>query len=73
MVAARALVHSQVSSALAESAVRMKRQADGRRRETSLLVNDKAWLATQNLPLRLGTRKLAAKWTGPFRLVEQVG
>ena len=50
----------------------MKAQADGRRRETQLLVGDKVWLSTTNLPLRHGTKKLAAKWTGPYELVGQV-
>ena len=47
-------------------------RADGHRRDTNLLVGDKCWLATQNLPLRHGTRKLSSKWTGPFLLTEQV-
>jgi hypothetical protein len=30
------------------------------------------WLSTKNLPLRLGTRKLASLWTGPFKVAEEV-
>ena len=50
----------------------MKKSADSHRRPTSLLVGDRAWLATTHLPLKHGTRKLSAKWTGPFPIVEQV-
>ncbi len=50
----------------------MKRQADGRRRASSFLVGDKVWLSTQNLPLKHGSRKLASRWTGPFRITAEV-
>jgi hypothetical protein len=30
-------------------------------------------LATKNLPLKLGTRKLASIWAGPFSVVSAVG
>ena len=36
-------------------------------------VGDSAWLSTLHLPLRSGTRKLAAKWAGPFPVVAQIG
>ncbi len=71
-MSARAKVHSQVAQSLEESAARMKRQADGHRRDTSLLVGQKVWLATGNLPLKHGARKLAARWAGPYLLTEQV-
>jgi hypothetical protein len=32
----------------------------------------KAWLSTQHLPLRLGARKLASKWAGPYPIVKKV-
>ncbi len=50
----------------------MKSQADGHRRDTTLLVGQKVWVATGNLPLKHGARKLAARWVGPYDLVEQV-
>ncbi len=50
----------------------MKCQADGNRRDTSLIVWQKVWVATGNLPLKHGARKLAARWVGPYDLVEQV-
>jgi len=28
-----------------------------------------AWLSTKNLPLRAGTRKLAALFAGPFKVI----
>ncbi len=71
-MSARARIHSQVATALADSATRMKKSADSHRRPHSLLVGDRVWLATTHLPLKHGSRKLSAKWTGPFRLVEQV-
>ncbi len=37
-----------------------------------LAVGEKVWLSTRNLPLRVGTRKLAEKWTGPFSIIGQV-
>ncbi len=58
--------------ALEVSAARMKKQADGHRRAAPFLVGDKVWLSTSHLPLKIGSKKLAAKWTGPFRLVEEV-
>ncbi len=50
----------------------MKLQADGHRRETSLSVGQRVWLATNHLPLKVGTRKLAAKWAGPFTIIQQI-
>ncbi len=50
----------------------MKLQADGHRRETTLAVGQRVWLATSHLPLKVGTRKLAAKWAGPFRITAQI-
>ena len=31
------------------------------------------WLSSAHLPLRDGARKLAVRWTGPFRVTELVG
>lgn len=50
----------------------MKTQADVHRRTSDFAVGQKAWLSTKNLPLRVGTRKLAEKWTGPFMLQKQI-
>ncbi len=50
----------------------MKLQADGHRRETTLAVGQRVWLATHHLPLKVGTRKLAAKWAGPFTITAQI-
>lgn len=44
----------------------MTRVANRARRDYSHTVGDSVWLATKNLPLRLGTRKLAPIWAGPF-------
>ena len=43
------------------------------RRDIHFEVGEKVWLATKHLPLRLGTRKLAAIWTGPYTILERVG
>ena len=47
--------------------------ANRARRDMQHEVGDKVWLATKNLPLRLSTRKLAAFWAGPFRVLYCVG
>lgn len=51
----------------------MTRVANVSRRDSSHAVDDKVWLSTKNLPLKLGTRKLAAIWAGPFRVLDQIG
>ena len=51
----------------------MARVANLSRREGSHAVDDKVWLSTKNLPLKLGTRKLAAIWAGPFVIRSTVG
>ena len=51
---------------------RMKRRADDRRRPAELAVGMDVWLSTSHLPLMEGTRKLASKWTGPFKIEAQV-
>ena len=50
----------------------MQRMANSARRDIEFSVNDLAWLSTRNLPLRAGTRKLAALFAGPFRIVKVV-
>ena len=51
----------------------MTRQANRVRHDGAHSVGERVWLATKNLPLRLGTRKLAAIWAGPFAVLGQVG
>ena len=51
----------------------MARVANRARRDMSHEVGEMVWLATKNLPLRTGTRKLAAIWAGPYEVVECVG
>jgi hypothetical protein len=46
----------------------MQRMANRARRDLEFSVDDMAWLSTKNLPLRSGTRKLAALFAGPFRV-----
>jgi hypothetical protein len=44
----------------------MKARADDRRSAVEFSVGDRVWLSTANLPVKEGSRKLAAKWCGPF-------
>ena len=39
----------------------------------NMRLETKFGLQQKNLPLRLGTRKLAAIWAGPFRVLSCVG
>ena len=50
----------------------MQRMANRARRDIEFSVDDLAWLSTRNLPLRAGTRKLAALFAGPFGVVKIV-
>ena len=50
----------------------MTRVANRVRRDSAHALGEIFWLATKNLPLRLGTRRLAAIWAGPFSIVSQV-
>lgn len=43
--------------------------ANRARRDMSHEVGEMVWLATKNLPLKTGTRKLAAIWAGPFEVI----
>jgi hypothetical protein len=72
-VSARSSLQLQVQSSLAEAQERMARVANLSRRDGSHAVDDKVWLSTKNLPLKLGTRKLAAIWAGPFRVIDKIG
>jgi hypothetical protein len=48
----------------------MTQVANVSRRDSSHAIDDKVWLSTKNLPLKVGTRKLAAIWAGPFRVLD---
>ena len=47
--------------------------ANRARRDLHHDVGDSVWLATKHLPLKTGTRKLAAIWAGPFEILEKIG
>ena len=56
---------------MGRAARNMTVQANKRRRADDVAVGSKAWLSTEHLKLAPGlTRKLAAKWAGPFPVVE---
>ena len=60
-----------VCGAMSRAAKSMTVQANKRRRAVDVSVGSKAWLSTEHLKLAPGlTRKLAAKWAGPFPVVE---
>ena len=60
-----------VRDAMNRAAHRMTVQARKRRRAVDVSVGTKAWLSTEYLKLAPGlTQKLAAKWAGPFPVVE---
>jgi hypothetical protein len=46
--------------------------ANQSRREMTFTVGDRAWLSTRHLPIRLGARKLAAKWAGPYEVTAKI-
>ena len=62
-----------MKTSLQEAQECMTRVENRARRDMSHEVGDRVWLATKNLPLYLGTRKLAAIWAGPFRVLSCVG
>ena len=63
-----------VRSAVARATEAMSVQANKRRREVELTVGLFAWLSTEHLWLVPGlTRKLAAKWAGPYHVAASVG
>ena len=60
-----------VHDAMNRAADSMTVQANKRRRAVDVFVGSKAWLSTEHLKLAPGLiRKLAAKWAGPFPVVE---
>lgn len=46
--------------------------ANPSRRDVAFAVGDRVYLSTQHLPLRVGARKLAAKWAGPYPVEERI-
>ena len=60
-----------VHDAMNRAAHNMTDQANKCRCAVDISVGSKAWLSTEHLKLAPGlTRKLAAKWAGPFPVVE---
>ena len=60
-----------VRDAMNCAACNMAIQANKRRHDVDISVGSKAWLSTEHLKLAPGlTCKLAAKWAGPFPVVE---
>ncbi len=72
-VAARAEIHHQVTTSLAESRRRMEGVANPKRRDSTHAVGDRVWLSSTHLPIRSGARKLSSRWAGPFTIMEAVG
>ena len=60
-----------VCDAMNHAACNMAVQSNKRGHAVNVSVGSKAWLSTKHLKLVPGlTRKLAAKWAGPFPVVE---
>ena len=72
-MAARHDIQLQVQSSLQDSQQRMTKATERARRDVHHEIGDLVWLATKHLPLRVGTKKLAAIWTGPFKILDSVG
>ena len=52
----------------------MAKHANWHRRPANIVVGGYAWLSTEHLKLAPGlSRKLAAKFVGPFRVIAAVG
>ena len=63
-----------VKGALARAANTMATYANRKRRDVEVKVGARAWLSTEHLKLAPGlSRKLAAKWVGPFEVEAAVG
>ena len=60
-----------VHDAMSHAATSMTVQTNKRRHAADISIGSKAWLSTEHLKLAPGlTHKLAAKWAGPFPVVE---
>ena len=63
-----------VRSTVVRATEAMSVQTNRHHREVEVTVGSFAWLSTEHLRLAPGlTRKLAAKWAGPYRVVASVG
>ncbi len=52
----------------------MTAQHNKKRRPAEVAIDDLVWLATGNLSMPAGlSRKLAAKWIGPYKVLAKVG
>jgi hypothetical protein len=71
-VALRENTQLQVQSSLKFAQERMTKIANRARRDVQFQVNDMVWLSTRNLPLRIGTKKLAPIYSGPYRVTSVV-
>lgn len=58
---------------LLDAQAQQERYANARRRDVQYKVGDHVWLSTENLRLLHGTRKLSARYTGPFRITHVLG
>ena len=66
-------VVDKVRSLLAHAQSSQATHANKRRRPVAINVGDYAWLATEHIPMRPGlSRKLGAKWIGPYRVVSAI-
>ena len=66
---------AHVDKNLTKARVKQKRNYDRRRRELQFQVRDRVWLRTHpySKKEKFFTAKLAPKWQGPYRIVEQLG
>ena len=65
---------SLVRAALDHAVVTMAQQANRRRQKVDVVVGQFAWLSTEHLKLAPNlSRKLAAKFVGPFKVLQAVG
>ncbi len=67
-------LQKQVKASLEKYNQQMTKQANKHRRQMHLEVGYAVWLSTRNLALPQGfSRKLAARWIGPYKVLQAVG